>query len=168
MKADSIHEADLSFLEQLYLTILSDFLRRFDVFLSLQRYYHSMLTLIITVLFAALFGYFATQNPVSVPVHFAGYSYTQVPLYVVMVVAALIGLIAASIISLINGLGTAFTLRGRDTKLKAMEHEVAALRKENDQLRERHHVVREENAAIKDETLAEKHPLLHNIKHSFS
>jgi uncharacterized integral membrane protein len=127
-----------------------------------------MLTLILGVLLTVFVGYFATQNTTSVPIHLTGYTQPSVPLYIVILGSLLLGLLIAGLLNLLSGIGAAFTLRGKDAKAHQLENQIAKLEKENATLRERHSVIQEENKDVRDDVLAERHPLLHNIKHSLS
>lgn len=106
-----------------------------------------MATLIVTVLFGLLIAYFATQNTGDISLNFLNYTLPGIPTYIVVVGGLLVGLLLSWIISLVNGIGTSFTLRGKENKIKDYGKENAELLKLNHQLEL-------ENTRLKAETSA--------------
>lgn len=93
-----------------------------------------MATLIITVAFGLFLAFFATQNTGQISLHFLSYSLSNIPTYVVIIGALLVGLFFAWIISLIDGIGTGFTMRGKENKIKDYKKENAELLRQLHQL----------------------------------
>lgn len=93
-----------------------------------------MATLIVTVLFGLLIAYFATQNSGSISLNFLNYTIPGIPIYIVVAGTLLVGLLFSWIISIVNGIATDFTLRGKDSKIKDYRKENAELVKKNHQL----------------------------------
>ena len=93
-----------------------------------------MATLIITVLLGLFIAYFATQNTGAISLNFLNYSISGVPIYIVVVGALLVGLFLSWIISLIKGIGTGFTMRGKEGKIKDYKKENAELMRQIHQL----------------------------------
>ncbi len=81
-----------------------------------------------------LLAYFATQNTSPIPLNFLNYSLTNIPAYVIIVGALLIGLSFAWLVSLINGIFTGMDIRGKDNKIKDYVKENAELTKKVHQL----------------------------------
>ena len=95
----------------------------------------SVFSLILLIIFAIGFGYFATFNSLTVPVMFGTY-YTLpgVPLYGVIGVSLLVGLLLSWFISLVASLGTSFTLRKRERELNDKKASIHTLTKQVNKL----------------------------------
>jgi len=93
-----------------------------------------MATLIFTVIFGLALAYFATQNTALITLNFLNYTISGVATYVAVVGALLIGLFLSWIISIINDIGTSFTLAGKENKIKDYKKEIDELTKQNHQL----------------------------------
>lgn len=104
-----------------------------------------MATLIITVLFGLIIAFFATQNTGAIKLNFLNYTIPGIPAYIVVVGALLVGLFLSWIISLVNGIGTGFSMRGKESKIKDYK-------KENAQLTKQIHQLELENTRLKVET----------------
>lgn len=103
-----------------------------------------MATLIVTVLFGLIIAYFATQNTGAISLNFLNYTMPGIPTYIVVIGALLVGLFLSWIISLINDIGTGFTIRGKESKIKDY-------RKENAELTKRIHQLELENTRLRTE-----------------
>lgn len=104
-----------------------------------------MATLIITILVGLIIAYFATQNTGGTSLHFLNYTLSDIPTYVVVIGALLIGLLLSWLVSLVNDIATGFTIRNKENKIKDYKKENAELTKrihqlelENTRLKERH------------------------------
>jgi uncharacterized integral membrane protein len=104
-----------------------------------------MATLIVSVLFGIVMAYFATQNTQAISLNFWNYSVPGIPIYMVVVGGLLVGLLLSWVISLVNSVITAFTLRGKESTIKDY-------RKENAELAKQIHQLELENTRIKAET----------------
>lgn len=104
-----------------------------------------MATLIVTVLLGLVIAFFATQNTGTISLYFSNYTFSGIPIYIVVVGALLVGLFLSWIISLINDIGTGFTLMGKENKIKDYK-------KENTELLKDIHQLELENAKLKAET----------------
>jgi len=91
-----------------------------------------MATLIVTVLYGLIIGYFATQNTGVISLYFMNYMIPNVPIYFVVGGALLAGLCISGLISIVNDISTGFTMWGKDSKIDAS-------RKENTQLKDQIH-----------------------------
>lgn len=77
-----------------------------------------MFGIILLVVTALGFGYFATQNTLSIPIVLTGYNIGDIPLYVVIGVSFLLGLFLFWLISLVDSVGFAMKLRGKENTIK--------------------------------------------------
>lgn len=93
-----------------------------------------MFTLILLVILALSFGYFATQNTLSIPVTLANYTVSNIPLYVVIGSTLLIGLLSSWLISLLDSFSNALKLRGKDSAIKNSKRTIHDLTKRVNQL----------------------------------
>jgi len=85
-----------------------------------------MATLIITVLLGLLFAWFAVVNTQNVSINLANTLLT-VPLFMLVIVSVLIGLLISAIISSIDWISSSFALRNRDNQIKQKEQTVESL-----------------------------------------
>jgi uncharacterized integral membrane protein len=76
-----------------------------------------MLAVIITIVFAILVAYIATQNTASVVINISQYS-RSVPLYLVVLISLLVGFIFAWILHLLDAFAALFVLRGKNNDIK--------------------------------------------------
>lgn len=102
-------------------------------------------SLILLIIFAIGFGYFATFNVLSVPILFGTYySFPSVPLYVVIGISLLMGLLLAWFISLAGSLSNSFILRRKERELNTKEATIHTLTKKVNE-------IQIENANLKGE-----------------
>lgn len=104
-----------------------------------------MLELIISIIFGIAIAFFAIQNGGLVAIHLSSYTIPGVPLYLVVLGSVLLTLIFSWIIFLVNSVGTAFTIHGKNSSLKTELKENRDLRKKIQQLEV-------ENARLKGRT----------------
>jgi lipopolysaccharide assembly protein A len=100
-----------------------------------------MATLIVTVLMGLALAYFATFNTQAVSINLAN-NLLVVPLYMLVIVSILIGLLVSAIISSIDSISSAFALKSRDSQIRQKEKTVEALE-------QRIHDLEIENAKLK-------------------
>lgn len=86
-----------------------------------------MLTLILFVILGLGIAFFAIQNTSPVSINLAGMSFSGIPLYVIMLVSLLAGLIAGWVISLFDWASTTMTLRRKDVRLHKAEQTIGYL-----------------------------------------
>lgn len=103
-----------------------------------------MFSLILLVVVGLMFGYFATQNTVITPITLAGYPISDTPLYLIIGITLLLGLLLAWIISLSDSIMAALKLRGK-------EHTIQAAQKTNSALSQKINALEVENARLKGE-----------------
>ena len=103
-----------------------------------------MFSVILLVIIALGFGYFATQNSMEIPVTFANMVIPDVPLYILVGVTLLIGLLFSWIISLANSIMFARNLRGKD-------HTIEDVTKANEALSQRITQLEIENTRLQAE-----------------
>ena len=76
-----------------------------------------MLAVIITIIFAILVAFFATQNTASVVINFSQYS-KAVPIYLVVLLSILVGFMFAWILHLMDATASFFALLGKNNAIK--------------------------------------------------
>jgi len=76
-----------------------------------------MLAVIITIIFAILVAYIATQNTAQVVINISQYS-RSVPLYLVVLLSLLVGFVFAWILHLMNATASFFALTGKNNTIK--------------------------------------------------
>jgi uncharacterized integral membrane protein len=91
-------------------------------------------TLIVTVLFGLIIAFFAIQNTAAITLNFLNYQIRDIPTYIALVGALLVGLFLSWIINTVNNVGTGFTMRGKESNIKDSRQENAELLKKNHQL----------------------------------
>ncbi len=89
-----------------------------------------MFSVILLVIIAIAFGFFSTQNSMSIPITFGSAVIPDVPLYIALGVSLLIGLLYSWIINLVDSLFVNANLRKKD-------HAIMDTQKTNEQLNER-------------------------------
>ncbi len=100
-----------------------------------------MITLITVVLFGLFIAYFATQNTGNISLNILNYTTPEIPIYIVVVGALLVGLFLSWLVSLANDIGTSFTVRGKENKIKNFK-------KENEEYLKRIHQLELENTKL--------------------
>lgn len=93
-----------------------------------------MITLILILLIGGIFVYLAQNNLVPVTLHLGATVITNIPLFYVIIGALLTGLVTAYLIHLVNSIFIAFSMHGKDTKIKQGKSEIADLTKRIHQL----------------------------------
>ena len=84
-----------------------------------------MLTLIATVILALVFALFATQNTGSVSLNFGLYVLGSIPIYIVVLIPLLIGLLAAFFIHIAKDLSSSLTMNEQKDKIKTLKMDLA-------------------------------------------
>lgn len=102
-----------------------------------------MLELIFSVIIGLGIALFATQNTVGIPLQFGSYTYSGIPLYLVIIGALLIGLLVAWIFSLLDGISNSL-------RMHKTEHKVKEARSTNHNLEERIRNLEIENAKLRE------------------
>lgn len=93
-----------------------------------------MFALILLVILALAFGYFATQNTLNIPITLASYTFSGVPLYIVLGITLLIGLLFSWFVSLLDSFSVAMKLRGKDSTIKDSNKTIQDLTKRVNEL----------------------------------
>ena len=93
-----------------------------------------MITLILVLLVGAIFVYLAQNNLAPVTLHLGSTVITNIPLFYVIIGSLLTGLVLAYLIHLVNSIFVAFSMHGKDTKIKQAKSEIANLTKRIHQL----------------------------------
>lgn len=79
-------------------------------------------------------GYFGTQNTTLINLYFGPYVVPNIPLYLVVIGAVLLGLLLAWVFSLVNSFSSKMTLHGKENQIKEDERTIAELTKQIHQL----------------------------------
>ena len=115
-----------------------------------------MLAIIFAVLFSLVVAVFATQNTGNIALHFFSYTFTNVPIYLVVLVALLIGLFLAWILHLLTAVSASMKIKKKNEALKEAEQN-------NLELTKKVHKMELENtkltASEEDKTLIEDNSL---------
>ena|SRR3989338_5724238 len=93
-----------------------------------------MATLTVSVIFGLIIAYFATQNTEPITLYFLNYGIPNIPTYIALVGALLVGLVLSWAINLINNVVTGFTIRSKESKIKEFGIENTELTKQNHKL----------------------------------
>ena len=89
-----------------------------------------MFTVILFLILALVFGYFATQNTQHINLTVANYSLSSIPLYAVVGITLLIGLLFSWLVSLMDSFSGAMKLRGKEHKIKDANKTIQDLNKQ--------------------------------------
>jgi len=106
-----------------------------------------VITLIVLIISGAGFAYFATQNTARVAISLFHYSIPNVPIYVVVLAALLIGILICWVISVFGSISTSLTIFGKNNKIKKDSKQI-------DDLNKKIHDLEIENANLKGKASA--------------
>lgn len=94
-----------------------------------------MFSLILLIIFAIVFGYFATFNLEMVTIALGPYYTTPpIPIYIVIGLTLLVGLVLAWLISSVAALSNSFTLRSKERELNDKKSTIHTLTKKVNEL----------------------------------
>ncbi len=93
-----------------------------------------MFTLIVYLILAIVFGYFATQNTGIISLSFASYKIGHIPLYIALGIALLVGLLFSWLSGLIDSLASTMKIRGKEHTIKDDKKIIHELTKKINQL----------------------------------
>ncbi|MDO8503868.1 MAG: lipopolysaccharide assembly protein LapA domain-containing protein [bacterium] len=93
-----------------------------------------MQVIIFAVIVGSGIGYFATQNTGLISLYFGSYIAPNIPIYIVVMGALLLGLLLAWIFNLINAFSSKLALHSKEGKIKEANKTVAELTKETHHL----------------------------------
>lgn len=77
-----------------------------------------MFTLILLVILALGFSYFATENTQLSTITIAGFTWVSIPQYILIGLTLILGLSLSWIISLLDSISTSFKMRGKEHTIK--------------------------------------------------
>jgi len=77
-----------------------------------------MIVLIATLFFSAFIAFLATQNSELVTLHFITYTWTGIPLYLVMLASLITGLLFAWLFHVLKAISYSMKLKGKNKALK--------------------------------------------------
>lgn len=109
-------------------------------------------------LFALGTAFFATQNTGGTTIVLANTHLSSIPMYVVVIASILLGLFMGWIISLLNGISSFFTIRGKDSTIASTKNRIADLERKNRDLelentRLREHKIHDTRPTVKERIL---------------
>ena len=84
----------------------------------LEGYHRYMEVLIIAVVAGIGIAYFATQNPITIPITLASYHFFNIPLYILVAGSLLFGLLVAWIISLFSYFGNSILFHRQNNRIQ--------------------------------------------------
>ena len=93
-----------------------------------------MLTLILLLVVGSILVYISKFNFVPVSLNLGFISFTEIPLFYIIVGALVIGLLLSYIIFLVSSISTSLRLRGKEKEIKVYKDEVLELTKRVHQL----------------------------------
>lgn len=93
-----------------------------------------MLILILLLVIGVVMAYLAQNNLMLVTLHLGSYVFSGLPLFYVIVGSLLVGLVLAYLIYFVNSIFAAFTMHGKDNKIKQSNSEIVDLTKQIHQL----------------------------------
>lgn len=79
-------------------------------------------------------AYLSQNNLMLVPLYLGPYTYTDIPLFYIIIGSLLTGLVLAFLIYLFNSIFTAFTMHGKDNTIKRGKSDIVDLTKRIHQL----------------------------------
>ena len=106
-----------------------------------------MLSLIAVILFGLVITYFAMQNPLGVTLRLMNYQFTGIPVYLIVVISVISGIVMSWVIHLLNSFSFFLKLRGKEDVIRKEKRTIDALRKDVQNLKV-------ENAHLKGEQAA--------------
>jgi len=107
-----------------------------------------VLGLIVTVIFGLGIAYFSIQNTATVAIHFNQYTWSNIPLYIVIVGSLLTGIVIAGIISFANFISSKIILHGKENTIKETKQLVANLTRNLHQLELENATLKAKDAGI--------------------
>lgn len=93
-----------------------------------------MLILILLLVVGSILVYISKFNFTPVSVNLGLYTFSNIPLFYVIVASLLFGLVLSYLIYLVHSISTSFTLRGKDKEIKKDKNAVLELTKRVHQL----------------------------------
>lgn len=94
-----------------------------------------MFTLIFSIIFGIALALFAIQNTNEVTITIASVTFSNIPLWVIVIASTLIGLVFASYFNIINTLTAKFQLRNKDKVIKGADKRIEELKNENQDIK---------------------------------
>jgi len=108
-----------------------------------------MAFLILLIISGAVFAYFAAQNTQQISINFLHYTTGNLPLYLVILIALLLGITISWVISFFGFVSTSLTIFGKNSKIKEDKKEI-------DSLKKKIHDLELENERLKGEVSAKQ------------
>ena len=127
-----------------------------------------MSSLLVAAVIGTIFAFLATQNTVPVSIHLAGYTWSNIPLFVVAIASLLVGLTISWLVSIVNWAFASLTIRNKEVRANKAENTVSQLEKRIHDLQIKNQELESQIDEEKKVHKAEHPSPLHNITHSFS
>jgi len=93
-----------------------------------------MLNIIFLLLAGSVFAYISKANLTPVTLNLAQYTFTDIPLFYVIMGSLLVGLVLSYIVQILGSIANAFVLRGNRKVMKSSQDEILELTKRIHQL----------------------------------
>ncbi len=90
--------------------------------------------LILLLVVGAVMAYLAQNNLMPVTLHLGAYVFSDIPLFYIIIGSLVTGLGLAYLMFIVNSIFTAFTMHGKDNKIKQGKSEIVDLTKQIHQL----------------------------------
>jgi len=107
-----------------------------------------MLAIIFMLIFGSLVAYLALQNTSYVTLTIFSYTFSDIPLFSVIIGSVLVGALMVYIIHLVNSISTAFTIHGKNKKIKESEKNVTELTKNVHQLELENEALKQDSPSV--------------------
>ncbi len=84
-----------------------------------------MQVLLITVVLGIIFAIFATQNTATTTIYLGGYTFQEIPIYLIVLVPLLVGLFISYLFHMLRVLSDSLTISEHKDELKDLKKELA-------------------------------------------
>lgn len=101
--------------------------------------------LILLLVVGSVMAYLSQNNLMPVPLHLGTYTFSDIPLFYIIIGSLVMGLVLAYLIFLVNSIFTAISMHGKDNKIKQGKSDIVSLTK-------RIHQLELENERLKNNT----------------
>lgn len=112
-----------------------------------------MLVLLITVALGTAFAIFATQNTGTVDLNFGSYFIPKVPIYLLVLVPLLLGLLIAYLLHVMNVLSHDLTIDDQKRDIKVLKTELAEITKKAHKLELENLKIKKDNGDFDEDSM---------------
>lgn len=103
-----------------------------------------MLILFLAIVLSIIFSVFATQNTQLVTLYFYNYSFSNIPIYLVILASILIAFVISLAVQIIKNLSSGITISSQKSRIRTLKRELAEVTKNC-------HKIELENAKFRNE-----------------